>query len=213
MESNYTIFSLNPVPIYVNYLSVNEQDVSNLRNEEYYRFSNDYNNGTINGRILDLDFFQTLKLQLYSEVEKYVYDVISVDRRIKVQFENSWGVKNKKGDKGSYHNHVNSILSAVYYMDVDDKSGDIEFSYDAKYSNLFPGLYSYPFYQWNTYNARQLIIKPKKGMIVIFPSHVYHSVYENESDIERLCISLNITLRGELDLEDPVRFRYSKVVL
>ena len=44
----------------------------------------------------------------------------------------------------------------------------------------------------NFLNAELINIKPKEGLLVLFPSYLYHSVEENLSNDERIVISFNL---------------------
>ena len=203
------MYGLNPIPIYVNRVEFPNQEhaLEKLRSEEYFRYASGSGFGTKDNFLLNKDKFSDLRHLLETELEKYVYDIICVDKSLKVQIENSWGVRNDVGDYAKDHWHMNSLISCVFYVAVDDKSGDLEFSYGVKDSNLFPGLFGYPYSQHNMFNSRHLTIKPQVGMVVIFPSHVYHKVMVNESNITRFSIAFNASLRGQLG--SPNSYDYS----
>ena len=44
-------------------------------------------------------------------------------------------------------------------------------------------------------NAEVINITPQSGLLVLFPSYLYHSVNENDSDEERIIISFNIDIK------------------
>ena len=97
---------------------------------------------------------------------------------------------NKKGSFNQRHHHGNSALSAAYYVNANEDSGDIVF-YDPRQAFTF----SHPENsQINNLNAQVKSITPKKGMLVLFPSYLEHSVNPSKSKEDRVVISFNISL-------------------
>ena len=47
----------------------------------------------------------------------------------------------------------------------------------------------------NQLNAEVVNITPQSGLLVLFPSYLYHSVAKNNSDEERIIISFNIDMK------------------
>ena len=107
-----------------------------------------------------------------------------------VTLSNMWAIINKKGAMNQKHSHSNSDLSAAYYVTAKEGCGDIVF-YDPR-----PGkVYKHPLANKpNLLNAVNNGVKPKAGMLVLFPSYLEHSVNPNTSDHERVVISFNISL-------------------
>ena len=46
----------------------------------------------------------------------------------------------------------------------------------------------------NKLNAEVVNISPQEGLLILFPSYLFHSVKENNSGEERIVISFNIDL-------------------
>ena len=49
---------------------------------------------------------------------------------------------------------------------------------------------------FNLLNSHEYRVTPKEGDLFLFPSHLNHNSKLNESDDDRICISLNYTLHG-----------------
>ena len=89
------------------------------------------------------------------------------------------------------HNHPNSFISGVYYMTEDNS--EINF-YDPKTdirSVIMPAQYN------NFFNAFQFNIKPTKGMVILFPSWLKHSVVPQPKGF-RVSIAFNLMLEGKI---------------
>ena len=107
-----------------------------------------------------------------------------------VKVTSMWSVINKKNASNARHIHSNNYISSAYYVKTSKKSGDIIF-HDPRSVTTF----RYPkISEHNTLNSNVFTIQPKEGLLVLFPSYLYHSVDINRSEEERIVISFNINL-------------------
>ena len=133
----------------------------------------------------------------------YVYDTLRVDKKLELKHTCSWIVLHKTDDFSPIHMHCNSMFSGVLYLKCDENSGDIKFSIPLiiptwSSSTLNP-LWNVD--DHNIFNSREFCYTPNSGDILIFPSHTYHEVGSNKSDIDRYCLSFNYILKGEMGTE------------
>ena len=107
-----------------------------------------------------------------------------------IKITGMWSIFNKKTASNSRHIHPNNYISAAYYVKAPKDSGNIVF-YDPRSDNVIrTPIISKP----NKLNSNVFSIEPKKGLLVLFPSYLHHSVDINNSDEERIVISVNIDL-------------------
>ena len=107
-----------------------------------------------------------------------------------VKVTSMWSVINKKNSSNARHIHSNNYISAAYYVKTPENGGDIVF-HDPRSVTTF----RYPkIAENNTLNSNNFTIQPKEGLLVLFPSYLYHSVDLNRSEEERIVISFNINL-------------------
>jgi len=101
---------------------------------------------------------------------------------------NWWININGKHNYNAEHDHQNSVLSAVYYVEVlADNTGDLVIHRDDS-SRYYLGKYR----ENKTHFAQQMYITPPTcGKAVIFPAWTKHSVEMNNSDTERISIAFN----------------------
>lgn len=109
------------------------------------------------------------KLQSFVSIVTKVCETIGRDyfhMRSDTKFEcnNLWMMKYKKGDFAKPHNHFPNDLSCVYYAKVDKDCAPIIFENDIE-------------------------IKPKKNLLIIFPSLLLHEVPLTNG--QRTAISMN----------------------
>jgi len=98
-----------------------------------------------------------------------------------------WFSINSYGDHTTLHNHRNSILSGVFYLDIPDKNmGKINFERSDDISYHLPPLESY-----NNFTGERASYEPETGRVLIFPSWLKHSVDTNRSKKNRISISFN----------------------
>jgi uncharacterized protein (TIGR02466 family) len=103
----------------------------------------------------------------------------------------SWSIINKKGSSNNRHIHSDNYISAAYYVRAPEGCGDILF-YDPREAKVIrkpKGV------DGNALSADVINIKPKEGLLVLFPSYLYHSVEENITDNERVVISFNLDIK------------------
>jgi len=107
-----------------------------------------------------------------------------------VKVTSMWSVVNKTNASNARHIHSNNYISAAYYVKTSENSGDIVF-HDPRSVTTF----RYPkISKHNALNSNIFTIQPKEGLLVLFPSYLYHSVDLNRSEEERIVISFNINL-------------------
>lgn len=127
---------------------------------------------------------------LNPEIEKTITDMgWDTDNQL-VKITSMWSIINKKNSFNQRHHHGNSSLSAAYYVNTNQDSGDIVF-YDPRKAFTF----SHPDpSKINNLNAQIKAVTPKNGTLVIFPSYLDHSVNPNKSSEDRVVVSFNISL-------------------
>jgi hypothetical protein len=101
---------------------------------------------------------------------------------------NGWLTGSGKNYTLAHHNHRGSQISAVFYLLCEEQSagGDIVFTDPRQNANRG---YDPLFENW----FDPLIIKPKSGDIVIFPSYLYHFVETYQSSL-RLALPVDLFL-------------------
>ncbi len=93
---------------------------------------------------------------------------------LELHIARAWGVISQPGQSVPAHAHHESDLTAVYYVEVPDRSGALRFL--------------------NTASGGQTIVEPQNGQLVIFPSKQRHEVLKNAAELDRLSISFELTI-------------------
>lgn len=199
---NYSVTPLFAIPLY--HASVNiSNDLTELINDlDFERMPADNGDYTVDKYILERSEFAELKSLIHHHIDNLVYEVLNCHPNTDFEIQNSWINRHQPGDWATSHRHNNSILSGVFYIDVDDNSGYIQFEKDRSYYNLWTDTVSIDFSddlnKLNFFNTEAWAITPKKNDLVLFPSLLYHSVSENKSTKVRYSLAFNIFPRGKL---------------
>lgn len=141
------------------------------------------------------NFFENLneeenaKTTLYftKEVNNFWKEITNENKILKLK--TSWKNETEKYAFVTPHSHGNCLLSCVFYIKVDDKSGDILF-HDPRGGVYFAQHAEVDMNGYSQDNRKYFRLKPKIGDLVIFPSYVIHSVEPNMSG-NRICLAMN----------------------
>ena len=99
-----------------------------------------------------------------------------------------WANVNPIGAPHMAHTHPNNYLGGVYYARTQPGADKIWF----RDPRAQPNIISPKVKETNPYNAGQVSVDVKDGMLILFPAWFEHSVPPNLSDRERISISFNI---------------------
>ena len=91
-----------------------------------------------------------------------------------------WGVVLKSGGYQKRHTHTDSYLSGVIYLSIPPLDKQTKNAGDL----LFTG-------------TNSLYIKPKEGLMVLFPSYLPHETIPFQNNAKRICIAFNINQHDE----------------
>ena len=142
----------------------------------------------------DLDKTEPFKW-FANDVSKEVFKSIDAMDYIAdtIEITSMWGNVLKPGETHHPHSHSNNFLSGVFYIDADNTSG-------ITFQDPRPGANVILPRKKNDHidNANLLNYKSKTNRIIIFPSWLVHWVPTNKSTKDRISISWNIQIKGQL---------------
>jgi len=111
-----------------------------------------------------------------------------------IEITDMWANVLKQHETHQPHTHSNNFLSGVFYLDADETTPGITFQDPRPGANVI--LPRKKFDHMN--NVSLLNYKAKTNRIIIFPSWLVHWVPTNLSTSNRISISWNIQIRGQL---------------
>ena len=70
------------------------------------------------------------------------------------------------------------------------------------FSNLLGTMFNFELSGDNGINKLVYKVNVKDGDLLLFPSHLYHSVEESKTDEERYSLAFNVWVKGEFEASD-----------
>ena len=122
-----------------------------------------------------------------------VYEKNNYIDEIKVAVESMWINVNRPKDYNKSHIHPEVHWAFVYYIKVQEKSGDLVFE-DPRIRRTMQTQAIFKKDYYNLSSAAIISLTPQVGDLIIFPSYLEHFVEPNLSKEPRISISGNIIL-------------------
>lgn len=140
--------------------------------------------------VLNQKKFKYLKDILMKEFNIYNNEVLHYLNDFKIT--TSWFTKCYTNQRSEYHNHCNSMISGILYLNTDEKSGGISFE------NFENTRFKLTSKKYNIYNCTEYTFEPSNGLLIFFPSEVYHKILNNNSNIIRYSLAFNLIPVGPI---------------
>ena len=132
-----------------------------------------------------------LKNFIQKSVDEYFNEIVAPSKDASLYVTQSWLNYTDKNQWHHSHEHPNSILSGVFY--VQSTSVDKIYFEDIKYRQI-----EFPTEKYNLFNSKSWWIEATQGRLVIFPSSLRHNVSQVETDTTRVSLSFNTFARGTI---------------
>lgn len=193
----YELTQLFSVPLYRSGDNLPKKCVDYVKNIEYNRTVS--NNGYIsnNNYVLEDKNLVELKNIATKHLNIFTKDILKIKKDLEFYITTSWCVKHDANDFAYKHNHSNSLISGVIYLHTDIDSGEITFHKSLDLNNIFYPNINIEYEENNILNCESISIKPMIGDIVLFPSHLIHSVSKSSSK-ERYVLAFNSFIKGSI---------------
>lgn len=202
-QMNHMIHELFPVPLYHTRIApIDSLTLNKLINLQFDApgptDSPIVHEETIERHVLDLQQFAALKKTIQTHIDHYVYEMLGATTDQQWAVSASWVNRSAQGHYHANHWHSNSLVSGVFYLRTDQKSGAICFHKDRSHRNLWGDTITIDFVKPTIYNAPGMSILPVDGDLLLFPSLLNHSVETNQSTIDRYSLAFNVFPRGTI---------------
>ena len=192
------ILDLFPTPISITEVSLMPNDLEKLM-AIYDNKDNWSLGGSGNYNSIETDIFRNIlgnNSNLYNKIQKeinlFTSNILGEEPTLKTT--QSWLNFNPTGTKHDIHSHSNSIVSGIFYLRTNDKTGNLNFHKPGGKSNLIENEIK----TFNKYNFEWMFFTPVSGQLFLFPSYLPHSVGINQSEITRISLSFNTFYSGDL---------------
>ena len=196
----FKTYNLWPMPVYEAEIPVKQEWKDAIVNSEYERTH--INNSDISKDRYILNNIPDLKSDIEKHCELFVRKYLTVKDNAKFYLQNSWCNIHGPEEESQIHYHASSLLSGVYYPIFPKNSGNIAFHKGSSYNNVFHKSIRFEYEEHNNVTAEQYVLGLREGTIVIFPSHLEHSVEKNNSNENRYSLAFNFYVRGKFGKEE-----------
>jgi uncharacterized protein (TIGR02466 family) len=191
------INAIFPTPIYQSKLDRNftEKELLFVNNNKSVVYDNTGNTVSKNNYVLEDKSFKNLKKELDLRVKDYFDKIVSSSNNITPYITQSWLNYTENNQYHHKHNHFNSLVSGVLYINSDEKYDKINF-YKDSYQSI-----KLDIKENNLFNSESWWFPVKTGDIILFPSSLLHMVSIKQGDNTRISLAFNIFIKGDIGEE------------
>jgi uncharacterized protein (TIGR02466 family) len=188
------IHSLFPTPVFFSSLErkLTPLETKFLNKKEKDTYNNEGNITSNDNYVLNEKPFLNLKNELDLKVKEYFDKIICPSNKVKPYITQSWLNYTKRNQYHHKHQHPNSLVSGVFYINADEKLDKIKF-FKEDYQPIKLEIKEY-----NLFNSQSWWFTVKTGDIVLFPSSLTHMVETKEGDNTRVSLAFNVFVEGKI---------------
>lgn len=201
MFSDFRIDGLFPTPV----LSANIGREWTEREQFLFNYHKDFThnnmgNTTSNDRyVLKAKEAKGILEFISAGVQNYVDKIICPKNPVQFYITQSWLNYTKPGEYHHTHEHPNSIISGVLYIDADREHDKILFYRANRYQQI-----KFPQTEYNGFNSESWFFNVGTGDLKIFPSHLTHSVEQKKGNNVRCSLAFNVFAKGYIGAEEEL---------
>jgi uncharacterized protein (TIGR02466 family) len=183
-----------PTPVYVSNLDrpFTKEEIQIFTTAEKKVVPNAGNITSANNYILNENGMENLKDILTAHVTEYIKRIHAPKYPMVPYITQSWANYTKKNQYHHTHEHPNSFISGVLYINANEEHDKITL-HKKGYQQIKP----VPS-EWNWYNSESWFYTVKTGMIILFPSGTTHNVETKEGDNKRISLAFNTFFKGTM---------------
>jgi uncharacterized protein (TIGR02466 family) len=188
------IHSLFPTPVFFSSLErkLTPLETKFLNKKEKDTYNNEGNITSNDNYVLNEKPFLNLKNELDLKVKEYFDKIICPSNKVKPYITQSWLNYTKRNQYHHKHQHPNSLVSGVFYINADEKLDKIKF-FKEDYQPIKLEIKEY-----NLFNSQSWWFTVKTGDIVLFPSSLTHMVETKDGDNVRTSLAFNVFVEGKI---------------
>ena len=189
-----TINGIFPTPIYMSKLDreLSKKELTFIDKSKLDHYKNEGNITSNDNYILNQKVFSSLKEDLYLRVQDYFNKVLSTTDAVTPFITQSWLNYTETNQYHHKHEHPNSLVSGVFYVNCHEEFDKIKF-FKNGYKTIQPETKD-----WNLYNSETWWFTVKTGDIILFPSSLTHMVETKEGDNTRISLAFNVFIKGTI---------------
>jgi uncharacterized protein (TIGR02466 family) len=189
-----TVNGIFPTPVYMSKLDrdLTKKELSFIDKSKLDFYRNEGNITSNDNYILNQKVFSKLKEDLDLRVQDYFKKVLSTTDAVTPYITQSWLNYTETKQYHHKHQHPNSLVSGVFYVNCHEELDKIKFFNDG-YKTIKPEIKD-----WNLYNSESWWFTVKTGDIILFPSSLTHMVENKEGTNTRISLAFNVFIKGTI---------------
>jgi uncharacterized protein (TIGR02466 family) len=189
------INSIFPTPIYFSKLDrkLSTKELLFVEKNKNLFFKNEGNLTSLDNYVLNKKEFKDLKKEIDLRIKDYFNKIIMTSNNVTPYITQSWLNYTETNQYHHKHEHPNSLVSGVFYINCNEKFDKINFYKKDNYSTI-----KLETKEWNLWNSSSWWFSVKTGNIILFPSHLTHAVETKQGDNTRTSLALNVFVKGTL---------------
>jgi uncharacterized protein (TIGR02466 family) len=189
-----TVNGIFPTPVYISKLDrdLTKKELSFIDKSKLDFYKNEGNITSKDNYILNQKVFSKLKEDLDLRVQDYFKKVLSTTDAVTPFITQSWLNYTETKQYHHKHQHPNSLVSGVFYVNCHEELDKIKFFNDG-YKTIKPEIKD-----WNLYNSESWWFTVKTGDIILFPSSLTHMVENKEGTNTRISLAFNVFIKGTI---------------
>jgi uncharacterized protein (TIGR02466 family) len=193
MDLKYKVDGLFPTPIYITGLSreYTKEEIKFVNKCKMDVHKNEGNIITNDTHLLDKPPFKKLKKELLEHLKEY-YKVICSYKSVEPYITQSWVNYTEPNQYHHMHEHPNSMVSGVLYIDADPQNDSIKF-FNNYYKRIKPEIEN-----WNVFNSESWTYPVRTKDLILFPSSLTHRVDVKKGDNVRISLAFNSFIKGKI---------------
>jgi len=191
------IQNLFSTPIYMTNIdrSFTKQELQFVEKQKKHCVKNEGNINTKDNYILNRKEFKNIKKFLDKACKDYLERIICPKNNIELYITQSWLNYTEENQYHHRHEHPNSIVSGVLYLDSDKANDMIKFFSHIKYQQIKPEIDDE---KYNIWNSSSWWFPVETGQLVMFPSSTTHQVDNKKGDNTRVSLAFNTFYKGTI---------------
>ena len=189
------ISSIFPTPIYFSKLDIklSTKELLFVEKNKNLFFKNEGNLTSLDNYVLNKKEFKDLKKEIDLRIKDYFNKIIMTSNNVTPYITQSWLNYTETNQYHHKHEHPNSLISGVFYINCNEKFDKINFYKKDNYSTI-----KLETKEWNLWNSESWWFSVKTGNIILFPSHLTHAVETKQGDNTRTSLAFNVFVKGTL---------------
>jgi uncharacterized protein (TIGR02466 family) len=189
-----TINGIFPTPIYISKLDrkLTKEELSFIDSSKLNSHNNEGNITSNDNYILNQKVFSLLKEDLFLRVKDYFDKVLCTNDSVTPFITQSWLNYTETNQYHHKHEHPNSLVSGVFYINCIEQFDKIKF-FKNEYKTIRPEIKN-----WNLYNSESWWFPVKTNDIILFPSSLTHMVENKQGTNTRISLAFNVFIKGTI---------------